>query len=227
MSDFLPFVVIGISVGAIYGLAGTGLVLTYRSRLPAYGKLATVSCSSSTGSTTSTGWRTLAAVICVFAGPGDGILFELLARRLMTVDHTLQSRRRSVWCCGRPWAAWFQHVTGVFRRLATSTVEIGSVNAQWQHHRGDRFARRHDRPLRRFTRLGTACALSSTTPTQSPTARAPSSAPLGVIIGSSFAALSGLLIAEPADQRLVPHLARPGIRCRRHRLLLEPALRLR
>ena len=30
MSDFLPFVVIGISVGAIYGLAGTGLVLTYK-----------------------------------------------------------------------------------------------------------------------------------------------------------------------------------------------------
>ena len=30
MSDFLPFIVIGISVGAIYGLAGTGLVLTYK-----------------------------------------------------------------------------------------------------------------------------------------------------------------------------------------------------
>ena len=30
MSDFLPFIVIGITTGAVYGLAGVGLVLTYK-----------------------------------------------------------------------------------------------------------------------------------------------------------------------------------------------------
>ena len=30
MSEFLPFIVIGITTGAVYGLAGVGLVLTYK-----------------------------------------------------------------------------------------------------------------------------------------------------------------------------------------------------
>ena len=30
MADFLPFIVIGVTTGAVYGLAGVGLVLTYK-----------------------------------------------------------------------------------------------------------------------------------------------------------------------------------------------------
>ena len=30
MSDFLPFVLVGLTAGSVYGLAGTGLVLTYK-----------------------------------------------------------------------------------------------------------------------------------------------------------------------------------------------------
>ena len=30
MQDFLPFIVIGIATGAVYGLAGVGLVLAYK-----------------------------------------------------------------------------------------------------------------------------------------------------------------------------------------------------
>ncbi len=30
MNDFLPFIVIGLATGAVYGLAGLGLVLTYK-----------------------------------------------------------------------------------------------------------------------------------------------------------------------------------------------------
>ena len=30
MNDLLPFVVIGLTAGSVYGLAGTGLVLTYK-----------------------------------------------------------------------------------------------------------------------------------------------------------------------------------------------------
>src|SRR6476659_1097067 len=95
MSEFLPFVVIGISVGAIYGLAGTGLVLTYKTSGIfnfAYGALATVSVFVFHWLHYQHGlaWP-LAAVICVFVlGPAMGLLLELLARQLMQVDHTLQ-----------------------------------------------------------------------------------------------------------------------------------------
>jgi branched-subunit amino acid ABC-type transport system permease component len=30
VQNFLPFIVIGITTGSVYGLAGTGLVLTYK-----------------------------------------------------------------------------------------------------------------------------------------------------------------------------------------------------
>ncbi len=46
MSEIWPFIVIGISVGSVYGLAGTGLVLQYKTSGIfnfAYGALATVS----------------------------------------------------------------------------------------------------------------------------------------------------------------------------------------
>ena len=46
MNDYLPFIFSGLVSGAIYGLAGTGLVLTYKTSGVfnfAYGALATVS----------------------------------------------------------------------------------------------------------------------------------------------------------------------------------------
>ena len=46
MSNFLPFIVIGVTTGAVYGLAGTGLVLTYKTSGIfnfAYGSLAALS----------------------------------------------------------------------------------------------------------------------------------------------------------------------------------------
>jgi branched-subunit amino acid ABC-type transport system permease component len=46
MSEFLPFLVIGVATGAVYGLAGTGLVLTYKTSGIfnfAYGSIAALS----------------------------------------------------------------------------------------------------------------------------------------------------------------------------------------
>ena len=44
LSDFLPFIVIGITTGAVYRLAGVGLMLTYSERWypkkPAMGRVA-------------------------------------------------------------------------------------------------------------------------------------------------------------------------------------------
>ena len=45
MQEFLPFIVIGLTAGSVYGLAGTGLVLTYKTSGVfnfAYGAIAAV-----------------------------------------------------------------------------------------------------------------------------------------------------------------------------------------
>src|SRR6476620_8789762 len=136
MSDFLPFVVIGISVGAIYGLAGTGLVLTYKTSGIfnfAYGALVTVSVFVFHWLHVQHGmaWP-LAAAICIFVlGPFMGILLELLARQLMQVDHTLQiaSTIGLVLWVVAVGGIWFENVSGSFPPfLPTSTVEIANVN---------------------------------------------------------------------------------------------------
>ena len=208
MSDFLPFVVIGISVGAIYGLAGTGLVLTYKTSGIfnfAYGALATVSVFVFHWLHYQHGlaWP-LAAVICVFVlGPAMGILLELLARQLMTVDHTLQIASTIglvLWVVALG-GIWFQHVTGSFPPfLPTSTVEIGSVNVQWQQIIVVIVSLVATIALYgylRFTRLGTGMRAVVDDPDL---LSLTGSSPIRVrrwawIIGSSFAALSGLLIA--------------------------------
>src|SRR5688572_4410529 len=91
----MPFIVIGITVGSVYGLAATGLVLTYKTTGIfnfAHGAIATVAVFIFYRLHVDNGvsWP-IAAAICVFVlGPAMGIALELLARRLMLVDHTLQ-----------------------------------------------------------------------------------------------------------------------------------------
>ena len=208
MSDFLPFVVIGISVGAIYGLAGTGLVLTYKTSGIfnfAYGALATVSVFVFHWLHYQHGmaWP-LAAVICVFVlGPAMGVLLELLARQLMQVDHTLQIASMIglvLWVVALG-GIWFQHVTGSFPPfLPISTVEIAGVNVEWQQIIVVIVSLVATIALYgylRFTRLGTGMRAVVDDPDL---LSLTGSSPVRVrrwawIIGSSFAALSGLLIA--------------------------------
>lgn len=90
MSTFLPYVVIGLTSGAIYGLAGVGLVLTYRTSGIfnfAHGALATAGAYLFFELWVKHGmpWP-LALLVCV-AGLGVlfGTLLELLARRLTNV----------------------------------------------------------------------------------------------------------------------------------------------
>ena len=57
MHEFLPFIVIGLATGAVYGLAGMGLVLTYKTSGIlnfGYGAVAALDVSPSTSSTPST-----------------------------------------------------------------------------------------------------------------------------------------------------------------------------
>jgi ABC-type branched-subunit amino acid transport system ATPase component/branched-subunit amino acid ABC-type transport system permease component len=87
MNDLLPFVVSGIAVGAVYGLAATGLVLTYKTSGIfnfGYGALATVAAYLFYWLTNAEGWDWKPAVlVSVFLlGPLLGLAMEQFARRL-------------------------------------------------------------------------------------------------------------------------------------------------
>ena len=90
MQDFLPFIVIGLTAGSVYGLAGTGLVLTYKTSGVfnfAYGAIAAVSVYVFYWLHVQEGvaWP-VAAVLCLFVlGPLMGLLLELLTRMLSDV----------------------------------------------------------------------------------------------------------------------------------------------
>jgi ABC-type branched-subunit amino acid transport system ATPase component/branched-subunit amino acid ABC-type transport system permease component len=87
LSTFLPFIVIGIATGAVYGLAATGLVLTYKTAGIfnfAYGGFAALSIFVFFFLHDEHGWPwPLAAFICLgVLGPVEGLLMERLARSL-------------------------------------------------------------------------------------------------------------------------------------------------
>ncbi len=208
MSEIWPFIVIGISVGSVYGLAGTGLVLQYKTSGIfnfAYGALATVSVFVFYWLHVQNGWPwPLTAFVCVFVlGPVMGILLELLARRLATVDHTLQIASTVglvLWVVAMG-SIWLSDITDSFPAfLPTSTVELGGVNVQWQQIIVAIIALVSTIALYLFlrsTRLGTAMrAVVDDPELLSVTGESPVRVRRWAwIIGSSFAALSGLLIA--------------------------------
>jgi branched-subunit amino acid ABC-type transport system permease component len=87
MKDFLPFVFIGLTAGSVYGLAGTGLVLTYKTSGIfnfAHGTVAALMAYAFYDLNTLHGWPwPLALLVClgVFC-PLAGLLLERVARRL-------------------------------------------------------------------------------------------------------------------------------------------------
>ena len=95
MQDFLPFIVIGLTAGSVYGLAGTGLVLTYKTSGVfnfAYGAIAAVAAYVFYWLHVQEGmsWQ-LAALLClVVLGPVMGLLLELLTRMLSEVGTQYQ-----------------------------------------------------------------------------------------------------------------------------------------
>nr|WP_235433543.1 branched-chain amino acid ABC transporter permease [Protofrankia coriariae] len=95
MSQVLPFVVTGLTTGAVYGLAGTGLVLTYKTSGVfnfAHGALAAVAAYLFYSLHIGQGWSwPMAAVVAVLlAGPLLGLVLELLARSIQTASLALQ-----------------------------------------------------------------------------------------------------------------------------------------
>jgi ABC-type branched-subunit amino acid transport system ATPase component/branched-subunit amino acid ABC-type transport system permease component len=208
LAEFLPFIVIGLSVGSIYGLAATGLVLTYKTSGIfnfAYGALASVSVFIFYELHDVQGWPwPVAGGLCVFVvGPVLGYLLELLSRQLAAADRTLQIGAMVgliVWIVSIT-GLMFSSTSGVFPSfLPTTTVRMLDVNVEWEQiivfvvglaAAAALYAFLH------FTRRGVALRavvddpdLLSVTGTSSLGVRR-----LAWMIGSSFAALSGLLIA--------------------------------
>jgi ABC-type branched-subunit amino acid transport system ATPase component/branched-subunit amino acid ABC-type transport system permease component len=93
--DFLPFVIAGLTTGAIYGLSGVGLVLTYKTSGIfnfAHGSLATISAFAfyTLSVQHSVPWPVAAALAAFVVGPLLGLVLELLARKLSGSSFTTQ-----------------------------------------------------------------------------------------------------------------------------------------
>src|ERR1700733_2624946 len=95
MNSLLPFIVVGVVTGAVYGLAGTGLVLTYKTSGIfnfAHGSVATLSVFIMYYLYAQHHWPwPIAGAIAVFVvGPLLGLLLELMARILADASHVLK-----------------------------------------------------------------------------------------------------------------------------------------
>lgn len=89
MDAYTPFLIAGLVTGAVYGLAGIGLVLTYKTSGVfnfAHGALATVAAYVfyQLNVEEGVGWQVSAAVAVLVVGPILGLLLELIARRIAT-----------------------------------------------------------------------------------------------------------------------------------------------
>ena len=91
----LPFIVIGLVDGAVYGLAAVGLVLTYKTSgifNLALGGLATIAAYVMYALFVTHGWPwpAAAAVAVLVVGPIMGLGLEMIARRLQGISLPLQ-----------------------------------------------------------------------------------------------------------------------------------------
>ncbi len=139
MQDFLPFIVIGLATGAVYGLAGVGLVLAYKTSgifNLAYGAVAALTVFVFYWLHDEHGWPWgLAAVVCVLVlGPAEGLLMELLGRALEQVGATLKvvatvGLLLIVLGVGELW--YGNNEVNFPQFLPSSTVPILGVNVGW------------------------------------------------------------------------------------------------
>ncbi len=136
----LPFIVIGVTTGAVYGLAGTGLVLTYKTSGIfnfAYGSISAIAVFGFYYLHTEHNWPWPLAGLLILAvlSPIEGLLLELFARSLENVNATLKvvatvGLLLVVLGLG---ALWFGNNLNSFPPfLPTSTVRFLGVNVQWQ-----------------------------------------------------------------------------------------------
>jgi branched-subunit amino acid ABC-type transport system permease component len=208
MSDLLPFIVVGVAAGSVYGLAGLGLTLTYTTTGVfnfAHGALAAAAAFAFFTVHVDWGWPWPVALAMAVAGVGvvGGFLVERLARSLSiadaatavvaTVGLLLMVQGLIQWRYGTAARQLEPFITGTaghlggvtITRQQAATVLVGAAAAVGVL------------AFLRFSRLGIQMravvgnpdllALAGTDPTPVRTA--------AWMIGSGFAALSGVLIA--------------------------------
>ena len=139
LTNFLPFIVIGITTGAVYGLAGTGLVLTYKTSGIfnfAYGAIAAVAVFVFYFLHNQHGipWP-YAAAICLFVlSPIEGLGLELLARILEPATATIKvvATVGLLLIVVGVGTLWYGNANVNFPAfLNTNTIHILGVNVGW------------------------------------------------------------------------------------------------
>jgi len=140
MHQFLPFIVIGLATGAVYGLAGMGLVLTYKTSGIlnfGYGAVAALDVFAFyfLNADHAVPWPAAAAICLLVVAPALGLLLELLARSLASASEIIKvvatvGMILIVEAIGEFWYPTNPPVFGHF--LSQSTVDILSVNVTWE-----------------------------------------------------------------------------------------------
>jgi ABC-type branched-subunit amino acid transport system ATPase component/branched-subunit amino acid ABC-type transport system permease component len=140
VSQFLPFIVIGLATGAVYGLAGMGLVLTYKTSGIfnfGYGAVAAlvIYVFYWLNSEHGVAWP-VAAVICIFVcAPLLGLLLELLARSLDGTSETIKvvATVGLILIVESVGVLWYTTAPPTFPHfLSQSTVHLLGVNITWE-----------------------------------------------------------------------------------------------
>ncbi|CAO5177071.1 branched-chain amino acid transport system ATP-binding protein [Frankia sp. AiPs1] len=140
MHQFLPFIVIGLATGAVYGMAGVGLVLTYKTSGIfnfGYGAVAALDAYLFYFLHTDHGlpWP-LAALVCVAVfAPLLGLGLELLARLLDGASDTIKvvSTVGVILLVTALGQLWHGSATPTFPHfLPQSTVRMLGVNVTWE-----------------------------------------------------------------------------------------------
>jgi ABC-type branched-subunit amino acid transport system ATPase component/branched-subunit amino acid ABC-type transport system permease component len=139
VQEFLPFIVIGLATGAVYGLAGIGLVLTYKTSgifNVGYGAIAAlVAFCFYFLNTHGLPWGAAAAIsLCLFA-PILGLILELVARTLSGADETIKvvATVGIILIVASLGSLWYPTNPPTFPDfLPQSTVRMLGVNVTWE-----------------------------------------------------------------------------------------------
>jgi len=208
MSSFLPFIVIGLSSGAVYGLAGCGLVLTYKtSGIFNFGHGAVAALAAFLfyflRQEQGLPWVVAALICCLVAAPLLGLLLERLARLLTGAATTIKvlSTVGFVLIVLSVGTLWYPGPTRTVEPfLPTNTIDIGGAYVGWDQITIFLFSLVAAGGLYWFfraTRLGIAMRGVVDNPDLlSRTGEDPARVRRWAwIIGTTFAAISGILLA--------------------------------
>jgi branched-subunit amino acid ABC-type transport system permease component len=139
VNEFLPFIVVGLATGAVYGLAGIGLVLTYKTSGIfnfGYGAVAAlVAFCFYFLNEHGLPWGAAAALSVLVFAPVLGLLLELMARTLSGAGETIKvvATVGLILIVASIGTLWYPVNPPTFPTfLPQSTVRMLGVNVTWQ-----------------------------------------------------------------------------------------------